>query len=81
MMASLILPEAGLLLESPQLHSSKLPTAPKVIGLTLTDAMIEDMIRCVQSNKSIQLCLGEAPVSNHLLLLWLLFFNCCREVG
>ena len=80
-MASLTLPEAGILLESPQMDASKLRAAPRAIGLTLTDEMIEDMIRCVQNNKPIQLCLGEAPVSNYLRLLWLMFCNCCGGIG
>lgn len=36
---------------------------PEVFGLTLSDGLIEEMIKCVQIGKPVQLSLGEQPVS------------------
>jgi RNA polymerase II elongation factor ELL len=36
---------------------------PEVFGLTLSDSVIEDMIKCFQNDKPLQLSLGEHPVS------------------
>ena len=33
-----------------------------VVGVTLTDIVIEEMIKCVQKGKPIQLALGDRPV-------------------
>jgi RNA polymerase II elongation factor ELL len=61
-MPSLVVPEAGFTLGSSAGGSSKAGSgAPGVFGLTLTDGMIEEMIKCVQNGKPIQLSLGEHP--------------------
>ncbi|KAF8848562.1 hypothetical protein BDZ45DRAFT_681140 [Acephala macrosclerotiorum] len=61
-MPSLVVPEAGFTLGSSPRSSSKAGSgAPGVFGLTLTDGMIEEMIKCVQNGKPIQLSLGEHP--------------------
>ena len=39
---------------------------PEVFGLTLSDSVIEDMIKCFQNDKPLQLSLGEHPVSFHI---------------
>jgi RNA polymerase II elongation factor ELL len=36
---------------------------PEVFSLSLTDSVIEDMIKCVRNGKSIELSLGNDPVS------------------
>jgi hypothetical protein len=36
---------------------------PSAFGLTLTDGVIEEMIKCYQNGKRIQLSLGDHPVS------------------
>ncbi|KAH8679791.1 hypothetical protein BGZ60DRAFT_369363 [Tricladium varicosporioides] len=59
-MPSLIIPESGLSLRGSQESSSKHGSMiPEVFGLTLTDNVIEEMIKCVQNGKPIQLSLGE----------------------
>ncbi|KAE8451383.1 hypothetical protein EG329_004012 [Mollisiaceae sp. DMI_Dod_QoI] len=61
-MPSLVVPESGFTLGSSPGSSSKAGSAvPDVFGLTLTDGMIEEMIKCVQNGKPIQLSLGEHP--------------------
>jgi RNA polymerase II elongation factor ELL len=63
-MPSLAIPQSGLSLGSFPAPSSKPVSAfPDVFGLTLTDEVIEEMIKCVQNGKPIQLSLGEHPVS------------------
>jgi RNA polymerase II elongation factor ELL len=63
-MPSLVIPPSGLSLGNFPASSSKPGSAvPDVFGLTLTDSVIEEMIRCVQNRKPIQLSLGEHPVS------------------
>jgi hypothetical protein len=63
-MPSLVIPESGLSLGSSKTTSSKPGSAvPSVFGLTLTDGVIEEMIKCVQNGKDIQLSLGDHPVS------------------
>ncbi|KAH9220466.1 hypothetical protein DL95DRAFT_403730 [Leptodontidium sp. 2 PMI_412] len=61
-MPSLVIPESGLSLQSSQGAASKAGSGPPdVFGLTLTDAVIEEMIKCVQNGKGLQLSLGEHP--------------------
>ncbi|KAK2625693.1 hypothetical protein QTJ16_005005 [Diplocarpon rosae] len=61
-MPSLLIPESGMSLGVSSEASSKPASgAPDAIGLTLTDAMVEEMIKCVQNGKNIQLSLGEHP--------------------
>ncbi|KUJ08865.1 uncharacterized protein LY89DRAFT_328130 [Mollisia scopiformis] len=61
-MPLLVVPESGFTLESSPGGSSKAGSVvPDVFGLTLTDGMIEEMIKCVQNGKPIQLSLGEHP--------------------
>jgi hypothetical protein len=63
-MAALIIPESGLSLGAFPASSSKVDAdVPELLGLTLTDNVIEEMIKCVQSGKPIQLSLGDHPVS------------------
>ncbi|KAM3069298.1 hypothetical protein ACMFMG_010805 [Clarireedia jacksonii] len=57
---SLDIPFAGLKLESHH-PSTKSAPVPSAIGLSLSDGMIEDMIRCVQNGKPIELSLGGSP--------------------
>ncbi|KAF4630807.1 hypothetical protein G7Y89_g7327 [Cudoniella acicularis] len=59
-MPSLVIPESGVSLRSSHETSAKHGAAPpEVLGLTLTDNVIEEMIKCVQNGKPIQLSLGE----------------------
>ncbi|KAE9368672.1 hypothetical protein N431DRAFT_547608 [Stipitochalara longipes BDJ] len=61
-MPSLVIPPPGLSLGSFPVPPSKPSSAfPDVFGLTLTDVVIEEMIKCVQNGKPIQLSLGEHP--------------------
>ncbi|KAG4439399.1 hypothetical protein IFR05_005092 [Cadophora sp. M221] len=61
-MPSLVIPESGLSLQSSQGSAFKAGSGPQdVFGLTLTDAVIEEMIKCVQNGKGLQLSLGEHP--------------------
>ncbi|KAK0118047.1 hypothetical protein ONS95_012357 [Cadophora gregata] len=61
-MPSLVIPESGLTLHSSQGSPSKAGSSPPdVFGLTLTDSVIEEMIRCVQNGKELQLSFGEQP--------------------
>lgn len=61
-MPSLVIPESGLSLGSSRnALSSKPGSIQDVFGLTLNDSVIEEMIRCVQNGKHIQLSLGEHP--------------------
>lgn len=55
-------PEDGLLLEnSAKVMAAGLPT--QAFAITLSNSMIEDMIKCVQDGGGIQLALGGSPVS------------------
>ncbi|KAG9241402.1 hypothetical protein BJ878DRAFT_520921 [Calycina marina] len=58
-MPSLHISESGLSLG--KLSSKPNVAVPKVYGLTLSDDVIEQMIRCVQGGKEIQLSLGQHP--------------------
>lgn len=62
-------PEKGLKLEGFDADSSAGPTMPNAIAVTLTNGMIEDMIKCVQNGKPIQLSLGPQPVSLSLSIV------------
>jgi RNA polymerase II elongation factor ELL len=63
-MPSLVIPESGLTLGGfPGSPSKSGSEVPEVLGLALTDGVIEEMIKCVQNGKPIQLSLGEHPVS------------------
>jgi RNA polymerase II elongation factor ELL len=62
-MPSLIVPDEGLSLDCSQSATKAAGAAPTALGLTLTDGVIEEMIRCVQNGKPIQLSLGTRPVS------------------
>jgi RNA polymerase II elongation factor ELL len=68
-MPLLRVPDSGLSFES--VTASKAPkngSPPQdVIGLTLTDDLIEQMIQCVQNGKPIQLSLGTRPVIHSFL--------------
>jgi RNA polymerase II elongation factor ELL len=59
-MPSLVIPRSGLPLEVSM--KSNLPPNG-IIGLTLNDDVIEDMIKCVRSGEAIQLSLGIDTVS------------------
>jgi len=63
-MPSLIIPDSGLSLDGSRGPSSKPDSMIlDVFGLTITDNVIEEMIKCFQNGKDIQLSLGEHPVS------------------
>jgi len=77
-MPSLDIPQSGLSLGSSPAPPFKPGSAvPDVFGLTLTDGVIEEMIKCVQNGKPIQLSLGEHPVSiqstESIIVVFLLF--------
>ncbi|KAI1209746.1 uncharacterized protein F4807DRAFT_426190 [Annulohypoxylon truncatum] len=57
-MPALAVPDTGLLLES-SATSDQLPL--QAFGVTLSDSMIEDMIKCVQGGQEIELTLGSTP--------------------
>ncbi|RGP70318.1 hypothetical protein FLONG3_7496 [Fusarium longipes] len=58
-MNSLKVPESGLQLEGSTGKDASLPT--QAFALTLSDVLIEDMIKCVQNGDGIQLSLGTNP--------------------
>ncbi|KEY70466.1 hypothetical protein S7711_08662 [Stachybotrys chartarum IBT 7711] len=58
-MNSLKVPEQGLRLESNAGNESALPS--QAFAITLSDNVIEDMIKCVQEGSGIQLALGSTP--------------------
>ncbi|KAH7027726.1 uncharacterized protein B0I36DRAFT_327746 [Microdochium trichocladiopsis] len=58
-MTTLTIPDAGLHLESSAKAAGALPR--QAFGITLSDSMIEDMIRCVQDGEEIELVLGSEP--------------------
>ncbi|KAH6687891.1 COM1 protein [Plectosphaerella plurivora] len=58
-MASLRVPDTGLQLESSGNASQGVPA--QAFALTLSDSVIEDMIKCVQNGEDIQLSLGSSP--------------------
>lgn len=60
-MNSLKVPEGGLQLEGSAGKDASLPS--QAFALTLSDVVIEDMIKCVQNGDGIQLSLGANPVS------------------
>jgi hypothetical protein len=64
-MASLVIPENGVSLGSAPGNYSKAGSSglPAAYGISLSDTLIEDMIKCVQNGESIQLSLGAQPVS------------------
>lgn len=62
MSPSLDIPQAGLRLESNPPSNKSATNITPAIGLTLSNAMIEDMIKCYQNNKPIELSLGGHPV-------------------
>ncbi|KAI0881450.1 uncharacterized protein GGS22DRAFT_172189 [Annulohypoxylon maeteangense] len=58
-MSALAVPDTGLLLESSANSSDHLPL--QAFGITLSDSVIEDMIKCVQGGQEIELTLGSTP--------------------
>ncbi|KAL7620690.1 hypothetical protein AAE478_009685 [Parahypoxylon ruwenzoriense] len=58
-MAAMAIPDAGLLLESSANSSDYLPL--QAFGITLSDSVIEDMIKCVREGQEIELTLGSNP--------------------
>ncbi|RAL68190.1 hypothetical protein DID88_008897 [Monilinia fructigena] len=61
MSPSLDIPQNGLTLESNPPSDKSATNITPAIGLTLSDGMIEDMIKCFQNGKSIELSLGSSP--------------------
>ncbi|EDO03715.1 hypothetical protein SS1G_06196 [Sclerotinia sclerotiorum 1980 UF-70] len=61
MSPSLDIPQAGLKLESNPPSNKSATNITPAIGLTLSDGMIEDMIKCFQNGKPIELSLGGSP--------------------
>jgi len=53
------IPDSGLALEGSAKAMAGLPT--QAFGITLSDSVIEDMIKCVQDGQGIQLSLGSSP--------------------
>jgi len=62
-MPSLSIPESGLSLGSSHHSADHDLPAPTIYGLSISDDVIDQMIRCVQNGKEIQLSLGQHPVS------------------
>ncbi|KAH7156262.1 hypothetical protein EDB81DRAFT_382386 [Dactylonectria macrodidyma] len=58
-MNSLKVPEAGWQLEGPASNDSEVPQ--QAFALTLSDNVIEDMIKCVQNGDGLNLTLGSTP--------------------
>ncbi|KAI9171752.1 hypothetical protein HJFPF1_01243 [Paramyrothecium foliicola] len=56
---TLKIPDGGLLLEGPSGKDPKLP--PQAFVITLSDNVIENMIKCVQNGENLQLALGNTP--------------------
>lgn len=56
------IPDNGLLLEGSGKAMAGLPT--QAFAITLSDSVIEDMIKCVQDGGEVHLSLGNTPVSN-----------------
>jgi hypothetical protein len=74
-MPSLKVPDAGLHLEGPNSNSaSSLPA--QAFAITLSDSVIEDMIKCVQSGEDIQLSLGSSPVSCYRIVVFFVGLLC-----
>jgi hypothetical protein len=80
-MPSLTIPVSGLSLGSSQSSANSHAKYPDIFGLTLSDTVIENMIKCVRSKNGLQLSLGNDPVSKiiplttiHLPLI--LVLNC-----
>lgn len=80
-MPALVVPPTGLALEGPRASPG-----PDIFALTLKDGVIEEMIKCYNSGKLLQISLGERPVSPpHFILRYrrrpvyrmLLFVLCC----
>ncbi|KAI9648364.1 hypothetical protein NHQ30_002997 [Ciborinia camelliae] len=61
MSPSLDIPQAGLKLESNHPSNKSATNITPAIGLTLSDGMIEDMIKSFQNGKPIELSLGGSP--------------------
>jgi len=62
-MPSLVIPDTGLSLDSAHHAAKHAPSVANIYGLTLSDDVIDQMIKCVQNGKEIQLSLGQHPVS------------------
>ncbi|KAJ3551355.1 hypothetical protein NPX13_g11382 [Xylaria arbuscula] len=62
-MSALVIPDAGLQLESSPSSRDFLPM--QAFGLTLNNNMIEDMIKCVQSGQNVELTLGGTPTLHY----------------
>ncbi|WQF87195.1 Putative winged helix DNA-binding domain superfamily [Colletotrichum destructivum] len=59
-MPSLKVPETGLILESSAASGNPVP--PQAFTINLSDNVLEDMIKCVQSGEDLQLALGSSPM-------------------
>lgn len=59
------IPETGLQLESSAKSADALPL--QAFAITLSDNLIEDLIRCSQNGEDIKLSLGNVPVSRYSL--------------
>lgn len=62
-MPSIRVPDTGLILESSAASGNPVP--PQAFTINLSDNVLEDLIKCVQSGEDLQLSLGSSPVSNH----------------
>ena len=79
-MPAVAVPESGWTMEGPGEDSLKSSAVHNAIGLTLTNGIIEDMIKCVQDGKPIQLSLGPQPVSSFLPIV-VVFWGLDARVG
>lgn len=74
-MSSLVISDAGLNIKGISKQNASAPT--QVLSLNLSDGVIEEMIKCVQNDMSIQISLGDSPVSNEQASY--LFYTCEKE--
>lgn len=61
-MPSIRVPDTGLILESSAASGNPVP--PQAFTINLSDHVLEDLIKCVQSGEDLQLSLGSSPVSS-----------------
>jgi RNA polymerase II elongation factor ELL len=62
-MPVLSIPESGLSLGT--MHGAANPSddLPEAFGIVLSESVIEDMIKCIRNGRTIQLSMGDDPVS------------------
>jgi RNA polymerase II elongation factor ELL len=72
-MPALKIPDDGLLVEGPASNNNSSSLPLQAFAITLSDNVIEDMIKCVQNGGDIQLSLGNSPVSRFriVIVIWM----------